>query len=1305
MKGNQSSSWHRQVQATATDLSSFNAASDITQPLLLRQLQRHTDLYLKKKGKLTSRDRDARLIALVQDHPVKDVAIISCAHALSPWTVRDLLRGELRVNLHSHSDALPYLRTIVAANRANAEAIGDVEAQCAQSLMFLLVPEPFTFGQHVQVFSSRITALVTRGFSTDLLRHPVIDSIPRKACETFATHLEALKLSRRWLHAQEVTEWLPKLSGNSPAIERLLDGTFPNWRIWAAWRPDMYRLRSFESLTDDQRRDLGDLLDLEGPDFISGSNTRLHKGLQTQRDNHSGFSVRHGRLFVKLDGDSQPDAHKLLDRLVDVFCSACSVSPDALALFTHLSIRNAVDERAVKLLECVNAIRGSSVSKDVLDMLHSEANSVRIAAIIRLLPVLESGHGQALRVVLGSFVVATSEVVMVAQQKKFCDRLQNSRLVYEEGMKLHSFGSSLQNSSFLKHSFNDELKAFLGSLPSSEDASALLNVREYARNTTPKNSLLGDMIDEYCMARLTGLCDIGDAAKNAVEGLIHLWRQPLEPDRRDVALAIAERGITFSGTFRQSLIQFPKMNERFFLDSSSLVSKDTPMTCVELARQLVLRKLLNADGIKFWRDLLLSMIKQRNATLLDFTLAHLKVQAWLQWLDDLRKIFKDQVGQESDLPLVLTPNLLCWAEVLSKKYVTVLTRVQEANWSCSAIRWILMGWERSEMIESLLDLLKSREKEPHLPSTQSLLALLSPDGRNVKEIADALYILAHTTDPGQQACLSILAIHRKGAKQASEALLAAWLGSRELRAEDKRALEAVAEVLLLHIYAHENPPPASVQAAAEHLVDEHAAIMAEALRLEGIRLTLRAHNPHKTSALLNQLGIENPSPAENDILSIPNSLIDVVERIGDGEFELCFPLTHLKELQRTALGIGKARMLLVRLLVEGNKPPEFCVHLYPEPKMIDPAPNRSLGTASKARGKHVYWRADRCSAALDMNCCHGRPNRATYQMRQTLWRYLKDGFYSLKSVHASLTSAIENLPHSCLICGRTLGARLWRSTTCQSDCSLILRESSAEVRLAEFRHDPPVVDLLLAAVHASALTTDLDFLQGCPIGEAISIIQTVSNIPGASTLQHVNDLTTYIKRLGSPTESLLSWLLTSYRGFLASTPPTLKIPSMPKVKQFVLVSSAPEFEVAFAAHLRRGQRTRVVFHGTSLNRLYSILSQGLQVITNKKFQRNGAVYGAGIYITENPHTALSYADVQSGAPGTAFQNVRVVLGCELVGDLSSPAGAAGIYVVTDPSRLMVRYVFLFQVGAQAPIARHVVPAIETAFDLIRRGGI
>ena len=93
----------------------------------------------------------------------------------------------------------------------------------------------------------------------------------------------------------------------------------------------------------------------------------------------------------------------------------------------------------------------------------------------------------------------------------------------------------------------------------------------------------------------------------------------------------------------------------------------------------------------------------------------------------------------------------------------------------------------------------------------------------------------------------------------------------------------------------------------------------------------------KTPALPKRLQIEDPSAVEDATANIPASLIDVVEKISDAKYEITFPLTHLKPLQRIALGIGNSRTLLVRLIV-GNptKPSEFCIHFHPEQAVAIP---------------------------------------------------------------------------------------------------------------------------------------------------------------------------------------------------------------------------------------------------------------------------------------------------------------------------------------------------------------------------------
>jgi len=316
---------------------------------------------------------------------------------------------------------------------------------------------------------------------------------------------------------------------------------------------------------------------------------------------------------------------------------------------------------------------------------------------------------------------------------------------------------------------------------------------------------------------------------------------------------------------------------------------------------------------------------------------------------------------------------------------------------------------------------------------------------------------------------------------------------------------------------------------------------------------------------------------------------------------------------------------------------------------------------------------------------------------------------SLESVHRTLASELENLAQNCIICGKPIGARLWRSTYCQSHCSVMLRKSNLEIRLADLRLDPNVVDLLLTMTHSAAVAGDVELLPGCPISNMASLVQTLNSLPSVTSLQNSNDLNASVKQLGASSEKLLSWICTSYRGFLASATGALKIPSMPGVHQFVLASAAPELESAFAANMRPTQASTVVFHGTTVDRLYRILCQGLCISGGTKWARHGASYGNGIYVAEDPATSLGYTSshwgASSGWGASIFQNVRVVLGCELIGasDFTSPT--RGIYVVKHPSRLMVRYVFLFSASAAAPAAQHIAPAMLSAFASLKRGSV
>lgn len=1308
MPGRHTSLWHRQVGATIAGQPDLDVRSDGIQHFPFAQLQAHTCEYLKKKGRLTPDERDTRLIALVKDHSAKDVAIVACAHALSPRAVRDLLRGELHVDLCNHLSVLVYLRAVVRVNHANRDAVTGLEAQSAQALIKLASPDVMHIREQLHIFAVRMTALMRAGAPDNPLLHHVVDGILRSAYTNFGAQMEAMRFEKKWLQAHAAANWLSTLPGPSPNMERLLDDVFPNWRIWAAWRPDINCLRLWENLTAEQRRELGDILSLEGPDFTSGRKATLREGLLSQPAVRSGSSVSYGRLVIKLENGSDDDARTMLDRLVNAFTAACSASLNSLALFTHICVHNAVDSSKLQILEHVNAISDPSVSKGVLDLHSSRANSARMAGLMQLLPALDGDRGQVLREALSTYVVGIIEEVILGLQDKFSSHLQSGLPVDGAGIRLHEFGVSLRNASWLQDVINDQLRSLLRGWPTTKDVTALLKLRADAQSTTQEgSSSLTDMIDAYCVACLTGRGTCSAETRNTIEGLIHMWQQPPDPDRREVALEIARRSNIPFGIRRQCLVQLSDMTEKFIRSIHPIVNKDTDIACVHFARLLVTQKLLNTDRIECWRDLLLYMIEQRSSTLLEYTLKHLDVKSWLQWLYHLRKIFHDWVGHSS-LP-ILQSSLHDWAERLSVNYLSVLSSSELANESGSLMRWILTGWEESEMIIPLLNLLKDPQPGPCQTAIKAMVALLAPDGSNIRQICEALSLLTQTTTLGTKACLRVLEMHQKTSKQVVEALSVGWLQASDLNSIDKRALQAIAAVLGIPITTRRNLPATTLQAATAYLDGEFAAIIAKAARLESIRLTLKIHDPRKTSTLLERLSIEDTSAVEDDISGTPESLIDVVERIGDGLFELCFPLTHLKPLQRAALGVGKSRMVLVHIMLgNGSEPPEFCIHLHPEPGGDRP---EGVGRATNpSTVGHCYWQASHGSSAPDTHFCRGRANRVTYQLGRTLWRHLMTGFIvSLESVHRTLASQLEDLAQNCIVCGYPIGIRLWRSTCCQERCSVMLRKSNLEVRLADLRLDPDVVDLLLTMAHAAAVAGDVELLPGCPISNMPSLVQILNSLPSVTSLQNSNDLNTSVKQLGASSEKLLSWICTSYRGFLASATGALKIPSMPGVHQFVLASAAPELEKAFTANMGSTQTTTVVFHGTTLDRLYRILCQGLCIGGGTKWRRHGASYGNGIYVAEDPATSLSYTGGQSrtssGWGASIFQNVRVVLGCELIGASNCTSPTRGIYVVKIPSQLMVRYVFLFSSSAAAPAAQHVAPAMLSAFASLRKGSV
>jgi len=202
--------------------------------------------------------------------------------------------------------------------------------------------------------------------------------------------------------------------------------------------------------------------------------------------------------------------------------------------------------------------------------------------------------------------------------------------------------------------------------------------------------------------------------------------------------------------------------------------------------------------------------------------------------------------------------------------------------------------------------------------------------------------------------------------------------------------------------------------------------------------------------LLARLGVEDPSVLENAVAGIPSSLCDVVEKLGNDEYELCFRLTHLARSKRAALGMGEARALFVRFSSgAGGLPPSFCIHLHPEPNQR-PGHAPVGGSTSQSNDGHQYWPASLSSLAPDKHFCRGNPNRTTYQLNRTMWRLLRGGCVTLDRLYHALLSEIDKMASLCVVCGTPLEvsmsrtrSRGSRSATCKAECAIKFAQSDA----------------------------------------------------------------------------------------------------------------------------------------------------------------------------------------------------------------------------------------------------------------------
>lgn len=127
-----------------------------------------------------------------------------------------------------------------------------------------------------------------------------------------------------------------------------------------------------------------------------------------------------------------------------------------------------------------------------------------------------------------------------------------------------------------------------------------------------------------------------------------------------------------------------------------------------------------------------------------------------------------------------------------------------------------------------------------------------------------------------------------------------------------------------------------------------------------------------------------------------------------------------------------------------------------------------------------------------------------------------------------------------------------------------------------------------------------------------------------------------------------------------------KIHKLEEYKIISDVSIRAEFEAK-----RKKLGSMFLFHGSPIENWYSIMTNGIQNMSNTKCMLNGAAYGEGVYLSNKLNVSMTY-----GSSRRCRTKYFVVGVFEVLGKPQDHAKGAGVFVVKNIEQLLLRYIIV-----------------------------
>jgi hypothetical protein len=807
-----SQEWHEELEATAALLH----PSDPQFPWGF--VRNHTDVYLKKKGKISQEETDVRLSKLVQTHRRRDVAIASVAHAMTAQNLSLLLLAESNVMYGSHWGLDTWLQSLIAANEGNSASTTRLEAKWAHALLPYATVGDGAASSYLKGVTRALQEFGTQSMQRDLFNFATL------LCEAIKDHavqLEGLRMSCDWVTAKKAVDWMMELDTSSSLnasgalrIETILDNQdFPAWRMWASWRPDVDRITRLSKLDNTLTSTILDLLALEGPDLITCTGRTLFQGMVADYSEQRRW-IRYRGLVMEVPELTKACLAAVLGRLLrglDTVSTSIPGGQSLFNLFRSLTIGQTITKSSLDLFDA--SLEITSTSKDdyhaAIRELWSDKEQIgglHVKSLHQIIVVLEEPRATVLReLFLHDWLFSGFEDCFRECQSVIREQVNTAAWLHLL-LELHAFCTAVKSSAHIFPQLGPEFQARIREWPSERRMVSIKEIYIAAHNVRldevqtrnvfvwvdpniPTEAILSTsspedekarhsvepIIEKYCLDHLLNTDVTNRIVDRRLRDILEVWENAAvgtltDSDRRMLAILVS-RDISESVAYRCECIHELAVDlgtcqqSTFLKDMSRIVrvaESDLRQAIIALTNILATRE----GCTQCWRALLYRWLDQddmfdarRGTALVDHLIQTMDTKSWLSFMQSLETLFNDLIlyhTGERALPSVLQPELLSWVSRVDK-FSRTLTILEDLSGNPVAVRSILSSSKEPQRTESLaiLSLLQRAEGKPPEAIMQRIFIWLSGKRLDMREVRECLAKLLEATHEAILACQEI----------------------------------------------------------------------------------------------------------------------------------------------------------------------------------------------------------------------------------------------------------------------------------------------------------------------------------------------------------------------------------------------------------------------------------------------------------------------------------------------------------------------------------------------------------------------